>query len=334
MKITKEMVIEESKKFKDEWLEKGTRCGISSKEEKVKCEKAISSFYEYSKKDVPKYFIWVRSPKEAMKLITNFEKLSNDTDDVSIVTKRLKKEYDKLSQNFVDTSFWGQQDGYWIAFYKCGEKLGCKYPEKELMQLNGFVDIANAAFWWWPYEEVCIISERPIELHLNEKLQKHADLKAAISFADGYKLFYLNDIEMPENIVLTPSEKIDPKLALDEKNTDVQREIIRKIGYDKMLKACNAKIIELWTDPKTGLEYTMRHMKFGAIDRRCLCYEHASMPGIFYAKNVIPEAKNILQARAFQIGIDGLKPEEIREKLRKNEYSDKYILENLPEKVQ
>jgi hypothetical protein len=101
-----------------------------------------------------------------------------------------------------------------------------------------------------------------------------------------------------------------------------------------MLQACNAVTEETWDCPKTGLHYETKRMKFGNIDRRYLCYRHASVPEIFYAKCMPPEAKTIIQMRSFQTGVFGFDPREAREGLRKNTLTDKDLLAMLPETVQ
>jgi hypothetical protein len=82
----------------------------------------------------------------------------------------------------------------------------------------------------------------------------------------------------------------------------VQREIIRKIGAEKMLKACNAETIDTFIDQHTGQgnEYRLMKMNIGSqINRRYLVFNHASVPGIVYAKPVPPECTKALHARAW-----------------------------------
>jgi len=175
---------------------------------------------------------------------------------------------------------------------------------------------------------VCDLPEIYNVIKIGDNYRLHCDGGPALKWSDGFSIWALNGIIVTKEIAETQSEKLDPKIALTEKNADVQREVIRKIGYDRVLKACNAKTIEVYEDQKTGLRYTMRHMQIGAIDRRYLCYEHASMPGIFYAKCVPPEAKNIIQMRGFQTGVV------TREELSKGIKTDSEILAELPETVQ
>ena len=136
----------------------------------------------------------------------------------------------------------------------------------------------------------------------------------------------LNGIRVPDWLVMTPAEQIDPKKALEEKNADIQREIIRKIGYDRMLSATGAKTIDDWTCLKTGLKYSLKRMVVGDINRLYMCYEHASISGVFYAKCVPPEVKNCIQGRGFQVGI--IEREDL------GSVSDDFILQRLPETVQ
>src|SRR3990167_2333649 len=175
------------KKFLKQGYETGTNTKPANKAEKSECEKAIASFYNYGKKTVPKHYIWVKSPHEAQTLINNFDQLANDTDDVNLILKRLREK--KLPHKFVNTNFWGQLDMYWIGFYLCGKKLGCEYPEKDLKQLINFETIAKACSWWWPFENVVIISEKPISIKLKSPTMLHADGCAAYEFCDGFKIW-------------------------------------------------------------------------------------------------------------------------------------------------
>ena len=105
---------------------------------------------------------------------------------------------------------------------------------------------------------------------------------------------------------MTDAGRIDPRLALEEKNVDVQREIIRKVGIERMLKVSNAELIDTFIDSHTkgGNEYKLMRMKIGQIDRKYLYFEHASLPGVWYAQPVHPSINKALHARAWILGID------------------------------
>ena len=153
------------------------------------------------------------------------------------------------------------------------------------------------------HEKFCIVSDFPEEIHINNNNQPHCETGPSHRWKDGFSLFYLNGVQVPEWLVMTSSEKIDPQKAIDEKNTDVQREIIRKIGPEKMLKKLGAKTLDTANDPKTGLKYELKEMKIGNINRKYLWFEHASIPGVFYAKPVPPETKKALHGRAWILSL-------------------------------
>ena len=70
-----------------------------------------------------------------------------------------------------------------------GDVLGMK---NEVIPMRGMMEIAQSAGWWMPCEDVCFISERPCELHLNEKGQLHRDKGMAIIWPDGWGIRCIN----------------------------------------------------------------------------------------------------------------------------------------------
>ena len=157
----------------------------------------------------------------------------------------------------------------------------------------------------------------------------HNESGPAVLYADGLAVYSLNGIRVPQWLVDTPAEKIDPKLALTETNADVQREIIRKIGAEKMLQASNAKILSEEKDPNTGYTYKLYDMSIGNnIRRKYLYFAHASIPGVFYAKPVPPECSKALHARAWILSM--VEREELS-KIDKGKEAE--IIGNLPQMV-
>ena len=154
------------------------------------------------------------------------------------------------------------------------------------------------------HEKFCIVSDFPAEIHVNAQNRPHCSTGPSHRWRDGFSIYHLNGVRVPEWLVMTSAERIDLQKALDEKNTDVQREIIRKIGPERMMKKLNAKTIDEADDPKTGYHYTLKEMKIGSnVNRKYLWFEHASMKGVFYAKPVPPETKKALHGRAWILSL-------------------------------
>jgi len=112
----------------------------------------------------------------------------------------------------------------------------------------------------------------------------------------------------------------------------VQRELIRKIGAERVLKACNAKTIDDWIDPNTGFNYKLMDMQLANdiqnIQRMYLYFEHASMPGIYYAKPIPPECDTAWKARAWIVSL--IERDELSDITIEKEAE---IIANLPAKV-
>ena len=248
-------------KYKEEWLNVGYKTGHSTKEEKKECEKKISSFYEYSKKNPPKNFIWVSSPYEAGKLINNWSKIAEKEKSVEKILENLRSK--EWKSKYIQTNFWGSLDSYWISFYLCGQELAKKqiYSAEEQNQLDGFAVIAKSAFWWYPYSETCIISERPIELNMKDG-KLHADGKMARKFSDGFGDYFLNGVRMPKELVITPKEKLNGKKAAEIDDVDVRREFLQKIGLEKFIKDANATVVDIWEMDKKNI-YTLLSVDLG-----------------------------------------------------------------------
>jgi len=193
--------------------------------------------------------------------------------------------------------------GYWYGspayFAFITDVCGLKLDPGIIKQATAYRKICESVNYIWPNTYFVMVCARPSKIQLQAG-RLHCETGRAIEYPDGWGLYSLNGVTVPEWLVITPSEKLDVSKALTEKNADIQREIIRKIGPDRLLVETNAKTLDDFTEPNTGYTYSLKTMQIGDnIDRRYLYFEHASMPGVFYAKPVPPECKKALHARAW-----------------------------------
>ena len=52
--------------------------------------------------------------------------------------------------------------------------------------LQGVMEVARSAGWWWPFENAVVISERPVELHLDPEGRLHNTEGMALRYPDGF----------------------------------------------------------------------------------------------------------------------------------------------------
>ncbi len=62
--------------------------------------------------------------------------------------------------------WYGQQDAAWVAYYDALHRLGlASYGPDALDHLGHWAALARSCGWWWPSEDVCIVVDRPEQIH-------------------------------------------------------------------------------------------------------------------------------------------------------------------------
>jgi len=192
-------------------------------------------------------------------------------------------------------------DAGWLSFYDYFKRLGVVNHDG----LNKYISYSRSgAFYSFFLRGLAVLCDRPAYIKRDENSRLHADGAPAILWRDGWAQYFLHGVRVPADYALAPAGKLDPKLVLTEKNADIQRELVRKIGPERVLMETHAKELDNWQDPKTGFKYKLVDMVIGDnIRRRYLYFQHASMPGIFYAKPTAPECDQAWQARAWILSL-------------------------------
>ena len=76
----------------------------------------------------------------------------------------------------------GSMDAHFLAFLDYCLKSGFN-----LKDINGIVSLANSCGWWWPFAEMCILTERPVKIILasNGNLHSIRSTQLSIQIAGG-----------------------------------------------------------------------------------------------------------------------------------------------------
>lgn len=98
------------------------------------------------------------------------------------------------------TGLLGSLDAYWIAYYQFMPQIGIAYYAHHQELLDVWTALAESSFWWWPYENYCFVSDRPKKLSFNSDSRLHDEHGPAFEFRDGWKGYYLNGVNFPENL--------------------------------------------------------------------------------------------------------------------------------------
>jgi hypothetical protein len=182
---------------------------------------------------VPRQYIWVRSPKEGIEVVY---RLKHNIKEGAPLTK----EQLKITKEEIYNAGYGNHDAGWLSFYDfflTEVKLSVVEP------LRPLIELASHCNWYFPFEEVVIMCERPIAMYFKDN-NLHKDGGMALEYSDGFGVYSLNGVLMPKEYVLTPANKLDPKIVLKEQNAEVRRELVRKIGVNVLIEALGAKVLD------------------------------------------------------------------------------------------
>lgn len=81
---------------------------------------------------------------------------------------------------------------------------------------------------WW-HENVLAISDRPAVINRDSRGRLHCEDGPAIAYRDGWKLYYVHGVHMPEDIIES-SESLTVERIASETNAEVRRVMIER--YD------------------------------------------------------------------------------------------------------
>jgi hypothetical protein len=62
--------------------------------------------------------------------------------------------------------WYGQQEAHWIAYYDILGQLGlARYEADDVTHFGEWAAVTRSCGWWWPGEDVCIVVDRPEQVH-------------------------------------------------------------------------------------------------------------------------------------------------------------------------
>jgi hypothetical protein len=152
--------------------------------------------------------------------------------------------WDNLGDNlYTYTSHWGSLDSYWIAYYLYPHQcLRAIHTVEQTNILSGWSAIARNSFWWYPFENICFVCDRPNEYHFDERWRLHNQNGMAVRFSDDYGLYAEHGVIVPAWIMESP-ENLTVEKIRDERNTEIRRVMIGRYGQSRYLNDNNAKLI-------------------------------------------------------------------------------------------
>jgi len=186
---------------------------------------------------------------------------------------------------YLDGHYWSYYVG-WATYYR--DILGLEMPDG-LRVLEAQSELGPL----YPLDNFCVVSDRPTAIHMRSGML-HRDGGPAWEYSDGLMGWALNGVSVTKQLAETPSEKLDPGMLLAEKNAEIRREIVRKIGMERIMLKLGAKSLD-----KKG-DYELLEFDIG--DGRKRPYLKMRNPSIhtWHVEGVPLETKTVAEALTFR----------------------------------
>jgi hypothetical protein len=150
------------------------------------------------------------------------------------------------------THAWGCHDSYWVAFYEFGRQIGKgNYDENTTGLLDVMLDVCKTSYWFYPFDELCLISDRPCVSHMDMNNRLHNPDGIAYGFTDGYGIYSMSGVTMPR-WTIEEKEKLNAETIIAESNAEIRRQMMVLYGWDKFLTSVKAKLLDKDPDPLIG----------------------------------------------------------------------------------
>ena len=95
----------------------------------------------------------------------------------------------------------------------------------------------------FPLDELCIVCQPPTEIHKNIN-GLHNEFGLALTYNGDNEIYALNGVSMDKKYVITKAQDIPAEWVMKETNVEIRRELLRKVGIERLLTDLPHKLLE------------------------------------------------------------------------------------------
>ncbi|MCO6007629.1 hypothetical protein NE236_21870 [Actinoallomurus purpureus] len=152
----------------------------------------------------------------------------------------------------------------WIANYDALRRVaGLVLTREQERRFDLWATLAGSCGWWWPREQVCVVSERPVAVRIEVRAGDgevclHCADGPAVRYADGWEVHAWHGTRVPSWVIDDPSvERITR-----ESNVEVRRCAIERIGWASYVDQAGLRLLTTAPDPgNPGSELRLYDMR-------------------------------------------------------------------------
>ncbi|MBI4864930.1 MAG: hypothetical protein HY815_32425 [Candidatus Riflebacteria bacterium] len=105
------------------------------------------------------------------------------------------------------------------------------------------LELAERTAWWWAFDGAVIVCEAPVRLERDDRGRLHSARAQAIEYADGWGLYSWHGLRVDEDAILR-LETLTVERILGEKNQEVMRGLIERVGAEWLFARAQAVVID------------------------------------------------------------------------------------------
>ncbi|GII57882.1 hypothetical protein Pth03_62710 [Planotetraspora thailandica] len=152
----------------------------------------------------------------------------------------------------------------WVAHYDALRRAaGVVFTPEQSRQLDLWATLARSCGWWWPREDVCVISERPVAIGTevagdDGEVRLHCSDGPAVRYADGWDVYAWHGTRVPSWVIIDPT----PERIAREANVEVRRCAIEQLGWASYIDQAGLRLVASAPDPgNPGVELRLYNMR-------------------------------------------------------------------------
>jgi Domain of unknown function (DUF6745) len=146
----------------------------------------------------------------------------------------------QASQRVRNQAVTGLPEAAWCATVDGLRRVlpGLAGPER----LAGLLQVMRTAGWWWPFQQVAIMTERPVAAHRDQQGRLHRPDGPAVAYGDGSALHAWHGTPVPAELIA----RLPQLQAADiqaERNLELRRVMTEAYGLERYLRDAGASLV-------------------------------------------------------------------------------------------
>ena len=131
---------------------------------------------------------------------------------------------------------------FWVGWFSYYEFLK---NEVHLSYIKEYDYLLNCQEYGmvFPLDKLCIVCQPPTEIHKNIN-GLHNESGPALTYGEDNDIYSLNGVSMDKKYVMTKAQEIPAEWVMKETNVEIRRELLRKVGIERLLTDLPHKLLE------------------------------------------------------------------------------------------